>query len=189
MAAISWMVNGAQVTELEYNAFQVQRATDLERWLLSGAGQPIATGPVPPDPISPLDVHAITGSNLSGQLNKIPLTFVQPWGWIPSGTTSLADAHAQGFRYLSGQWVNTRVVQPPSVIGIPTATTVPTVTTVSSAGPRPSALTAIADFLGGPMGQVRMTTGIGAEGGALAPIRFGMFPSALPRIVMDEIAT
>lgn len=34
-----------------------------------------------------------------------------------------------------------------------------------------------------------MTTGIGAEGGALAPIRFGMFAAALPRIVMDEIAT
>lgn len=189
MAAINWVVNGAQVSEQEYNAFQVQRGIDLERWLLSGAGQPIATGPVPPDPVSPLDVHAITGSNLSGQQNRIPLTYVQPWGWIPSGTNSLADAHAQGYRYLSGQWINTSTPTPPAVIGIPTGTTVPTATTVSTGGPRPTAASAIADFLGGPMGQVRMSTGVGAEGGALAPIRFGMFPAALPRIVMDEIAT
>lgn len=189
MAAIVWIVNGAQVSEAVYNAFQLQRAVDLEKWLASGAGQPIATKGPPTEPVSPLDVHAITGGSLSGQLNKIPLTFVAPWGWIPSGTVSLADAFAQGFRYLAGQWMNTRVVSPPSVIGIPTVTTVPTATTVSTGGPRPTAAAVAVPFVGGPMGQVRMTTGIGAESGALGPIRFGMFPAALPRIVMDEIAT
>lgn len=189
MAAINWMVNGSNVTEAVYDAFQAQRAIDLQRWLASGAGQPIATAGAPTERPSPLDVQATTSGSLSGQKNRIPLTFIAPFGWIPSGTANLVDAFQQGFRYLDGQWLNTSITTPPVVIGIPTATTVPTATTISTGGPRPTAAAVIIPFVGGPMENIRLTTGIGAETGALAPIRMGMAGGFLPRIIMNDIAT
>lgn len=191
MAAMNWMVDGASVTEAVYNAFQAQRAVDLERWLASGAGQPIATAGPPTERPSPLDVQAITSGSLSGQLNRIPLTFVAPFGWIPSGTTNLVDAFQQGYRYLNGQWVNTATTVPTVPVGIPTATTVPSASTVETGGGRPlaSLASAIVDFVGGPLVRVRLTTGIGAETGALAPIRMGMAGGFLPRIIMNDVAT
>lgn len=188
MAAIQWMVDGASVTEAVFNAFQAQRAIDLERWLAAGAGQP-RLGPPPEPAPSPLDVQATTSGSLSGQLNRIPLTFVTPFGWIPSGTVNLVDAFQQGFRYLDGQWVNTRITAPPVQIGIPTATSVPSGTTVATGGPRPALLSAIVAFVGGPLQSIRMTTGLGAESGALAPIRLGIAQSILPRIIMNDVAT
>lgn len=189
MAAINWMVDGANVSEAVYNAFQAQRAVDLERWLAGGAGQPIRMGPAIEPPPSPLDTQATTSGSLSGQKNKIPLTFIAPFGWIPSGTVNLVDAFQQGFRYLDGQWLNTGTTAPPVVIGIPTATTVPSATSITTAGGKPSAAAVIIPFVGGPMESIRLTTGIGADTGALAPIRMGMAGGFLPRIIMNDIAT
>lgn len=190
MAAINWMVDGVSVTEPVFNAFQTQRAIDLERWLASGAGAPIIQPGVQQDPSSALNTQAISSGSLSGQLNKIPLTFIQPYGWIPSGTANLVDAFQQGYRYLDGQWMRTAVPPPPVVIGIPTATSVPTATTISTGGPRPTLASAIdIPFVGGPMVAIRLTTGIGADTGALAPIRMGMAGGFLPRIIMNDIAT
>lgn len=184
MAAISWSVAGMQVSEAERAQAISAGATSAAALLSAEQNKP----PAVLDPISPLDVHAITGSHLSGQVNKIPLTYIDPYGWIPSGTNSLVDAFQQGFRYLNGQWINTSVAQPVQPIGIPTATTVPSGTTVATTN---QVFLAAVDvpFVGGGLNSIRMTTGVGAEGGALSPIRFGMFAAALPRIVMDEIAT
>lgn len=188
MAAISWSVEGMQVSEAE----RAQAIAAGESSFAALEAVRLGKPPAVQDPTSPLDVHAITGSNLSGQLNRIPLTYIEPYGWIPSGTNSLVDAFQQGFRYLNGQWINTSVAQGPSTIGIPTVTTVPGASTVNTtpSGLNQSVAAALdLPFVGGNMGSIRMTTGIAAEGGALTPIRFGSYRADLPRIVMDEIAT
>jgi len=155
---------------------------------------------IPPEasetpPTSPLDSQATTGSHLSGQANRIALTYLLPWGWIPSGSTSLEDAFQQGYRYINGQWV--RLGGGPIVTpeGNASATTVAggstlgtTGSTLTSGGPRPSAAALIDPFVGGTLVAIRLTTGIGAPSGPLEPVRLGAARD-LPRIVFGEEST
>lgn len=197
MAAISWSVNGTQITEAEARALVGEGRTVGQRmyaeqfgFALQG-GIPAELQPVTlpdqsqhPSAINP--VFNVFGTGVPGQVG---VHRVEPWGVIPIGTVNLVDAFQKGFRFLDGKWIDTAITQLPVPLGIPSVTTVPSGTTVmTGGGGRPQAAVSI-PFVGGPMQNIRMTTGIGAEGGALTPIRFGMFASALPRIVMDEIAT
>lgn len=180
MAAISWSVIGMTISEADRLAAQAGvdlAAQNLQQW-------------TPPQPTPIVEDHSLTNTNLSGQLNKVPLTYVSPYGWIPSGTVDLVDAFQQGYRYLSGQWIKTGVAQPTTSIALPTGTYVPTGSTIEqqSAGNLPGSATSI-PFVGGPMESIRLTTGLGADTGALAPVRMGMGGTFMPRIIMSDVAT
>lgn len=197
MAAISWLVDGMQVTEAQAAALVGEGRTVGQRMYAEQFGIAL-TGGVPPEvqlvPL-PTNSQAPTAINpdfavfATGLPGHVGVHRVEPWGLIPIGTNNLVDAFQKGYRFIDGKWIDTAVAQPPVPLGIPTATTVPSGTTIVTAGGgRPLAAVAT-PFVGGPMQGIRMTTGVGAEGGALTPIRFGMFAAALPRIVMDEIST
>jgi len=121
----------------------------------------------------------------------------------PPGTDNLSpdELFRRGYVYLRGQWVKVLGVNPDGTTkyevyaptGLPTATTMPSLSSVPTSGmtiDAPTTMGAIIEpFVGGPIVAIRMTTGLGAEVGALAPIRMGISQALLPRIIMNEVAT
>lgn len=189
MAFISWSVVGMNVTEAERVSAMTAGDTEAARLMSLLEPPEIRLTPDPTNSQHPSAINPALAVYATGLGANVGVHRVEPWGLIPIGTINLVDAYQKGYRYLDGKWINTAAPQPVSQIGLPTATSVPSATAIESGGPRPALLSAITDFVGGTMNQIRMTTGIGAEGGALTPIRVGQFASDLPRIIMQEVFT
>lgn len=188
MAQITWLIDGAQVSEAQIAAMAGTAAgggagARFGESLLRPLDDPTIYKPPPPPPPGPG----------SGQ---------DVWAGIQGTELTQGDMFSMGYVYLHGQWVKVLGVNPDgttkyevySPTGISSASTIDSATTVmtttpASAGPRPSTLAVIVPFVGGPLQSVRMTTGLGAENGALSPIRMGVRNDLLPRIIMNEVAT